>query len=167
MREAVGLFKNMQQLQATVKELERTDFPRDSLSVLGEHKSLEPLTIEMLEDDSNAPREVLVRSEEKSMGAGLLVSGAAYLGAMAAALAAGAVAVPAILTAAAIGGVGGGALGGVLAILLGDHFNHAIEDQIKQGGLLLWVRTTDREKEDLACRILTENGTEHVRIHEH
>lgn len=168
MHEAVGLFKNMEQLQGALKELERTEFPRDALSILGHHEKLgsdfdQYISKAFDGEDLEAP----VRSEEKTIGAGILIGGTAYLGAMAAALAAGAITVPAFIAAAAMGGAGGAATGGVLAKLLGDHFNHQIEDQINDGGLMLWVRTPDHHKEELACQILTNYGAEHVQIREH
>lgn len=168
MHEAVGVFKTMGQLQGAVKELERTEFPRDAISVLGSHKSLgsefENFGAEIF-DDSNL--EAPVHSEEKTIGASVLVGGTAYLGAMAAALAAGAVTVPAFIAVAALGGVGGAAAGGILAKVLDDHFDHEIESQIDNGGLLLWVRTPDEHKEELASKILRDYGADNVRIHEH
>ena len=171
MREAVGLFDDMNQLQEAVKELERTDFPRDALSVLGaDQKKIEEHLqyndIDILEDDANAPKEAPVRVEEKTIGAGVLIGASGYLGAVALALAAGAVTIPAIITATLIGGVGGAAVGAVLAKLMGDHYNAGIREQLKHGGLLLWIRTTDREKENRACEILARYGARHVRIHD-
>ena len=167
MREAVGLFKDMDQLQSAVKELERTEFPRDALSILGQHEKLGPDLDRYISNSFNSDElEAPVRSEEKTIGAGVLVSGTAYIGAMAAALAAGAVTVPAIIAVAAMGGAGGAATGGILAKLLGDRFDHQIEDQVNKGGLMLWVRTPDQHKEDLACRILADYGAEHVQIYD-
>lgn len=172
MKEAVGLFETMDQLQLAVKELERTDFPRDSISVLGHHDEMSKnfphfdLSVEAYEDDPNVARQAPVRSEEKTIGATVLVGGAAYLGAMAAALSAGAVTFPAIIAAAAIGGTGGAAIGGVLAKVFGDRYDHSIQEQIEKGGLLLWVRTPDEAKEQEAMRILNSFNARHVHIHE-
>lgn len=170
MREAVGLFENMEQLQEAVKEFERTEFPRDALSVLGEREHIEKnLASDMvaLEDDPTVEREAPVRSEEKGIGAGALVNGSAYIGAMAVALASGAVTIPAIITAAAIGGIGGATVGGILAKILGNHFDKSIEQDINKGGLLLWVRTPDPDRENMALNILNKYGAHHVKIHEY
>ncbi len=170
MKEAVGLFHDMDQLQLAIKELERTDFPRDSLSVLGADKEeiesrFGAMDIETLED-AQVDKEAPVRTEEKIIGSGAMIAGSVYIGAMAVALAAGAVTIPAIITAAVIGGAGGGAIGAVLTKIMGDHYNASIEEQIKNGGLLLWVRTTDHAKEEKACEILSRYGADHVKIHE-
>jgi hypothetical protein len=171
MREALGLFDDSERLQEAVKELERTDFPRDSISIMGDADAIKkkfghPLESERVQDDPDIERNAPVRSEERVLGLGVLVTGTAYIGAMAAALAAGAVTIPAIIGAAAIGGTGGAAIGGVLAKLLGDHFDSDLEERVKKGGLLLWVRTPDAEKEEIAQRILNEYGARHVRVHD-
>ncbi len=172
MREAVGLFKTMVQLQDAVKELERTDFPRDALSVMGYHEDISSGLAKGLdkdagpEEDPSLVLEAPVRPEEKTVGVGALISGGAYIGAIAVALAAGAVSIPSIIASAAIGGAGGATAAAILAKLLGDHFNEEIETQIQKGGLLLWVRTQDKDREDEACRILTNYGASHVRIHD-
>lgn len=172
MKEAVGLFTDMDSLQEAIKELEATDFPRDALSVLGSKDDLEnkfglaSVRPELAEAYNDTPREAPPRSEEKAIGAGALISGSAYIGAMGVALAAGAVTVPAIIAAAAIGGLGGAAFGGALVKIMGDHYNEEIEDQIKKGGLLLWVRTPDEERERMACKILESYGAHHVKVHE-
>ena len=85
---------------------------------------------------------------------------------MGAALSAGAVAFPAVIGAAIIGGLSGGALGGILTNLLGDRNTKHIEEQIDRGGLLLWVRTPDREREDLAVQILRNNKALEVHAHD-
>ncbi|PZP55604.1 MAG: hypothetical protein DI586_06360 [Micavibrio aeruginosavorus] len=170
MREAVGLFHDMEQLQLAVKELERTEFPRDALSVLGTNQeAIEArfgnIDIEKLENapiDKDAP----VLSEEKTIGSGVMIAGSVYIGAMAAALAAGAITIPAIITAAIIGGAGGGAVGAVLAKILGNNYDADIEEQLKKGGLLLWVRTSGGENENKACEILRRYGADHVHVHE-
>lgn len=172
MKEAVGLFSDIDSLQEAVKELEATDFPRDAISVIGPRDRIEKkfglsqISPELADLSSETPRSAPPRSEEKVIGAGALVSGSAYIGAMGVALAAGAVTIPGIIAAAAIGGVGGATAGGIVAKLLGDHFDKDIEQQIEKGGMLLWVRTPDTAREEKACNILEKYGARHIRLHE-
>lgn len=172
MREAVGLFSDMVSLQNAVKELERTEFPRDALSVLGNKEEIEArfgsetVNPDFAMDDANTPREPLVRSEEKNIGRGALISATGYVGAMGLALMSGAITIPAIIAAAAIGGAGGAGIGAVLTKLLGDHFDDKMEDQIKRGGLLLWVRTPEPSREQIACDILSRYGATNVHVHD-
>ena len=85
---------------------------------------------------------------------------------MALALTAGAITFPAIVAAAVIGGIGGGAIGAILTKVMGDKYKHHIEEQVEKGGLLLWVRTPDVEKEQLALEILKACGGHHVHVHD-
>jgi hypothetical protein len=52
-----------------------------------------------------------------------------------------------------VGGAGG-LIGSVLAKLVGDRHAHYLQEQIDPGGLLLWVRTRNREGERRAAEIL-------------
>ncbi len=76
-----------------------------------------------------------------------------------------AVSIPATLVAVALGGGSGAAIGGALAKALGDHYNHEIKEQIEKGGLVLWVRTPDEERENIACDIMQAHGAKHVKVH--
>lgn len=172
MKEAVGLFTDVESLQEAVKELEATDFPRDAISVIGPRERIEEkfgisaISPDLADLSPETPRSAPPRSEEKVIGAGALVTGSAYIGAMGVALAAGAVTIPGIIAAAAIGGIGGATAGGIVAKILGDHFNKDIEDQIEKGGMLLWVRTPDPAREEKACTVLEKYGARHIRLHE-
>jgi hypothetical protein len=163
-REAVGLFDNMEHLQDAVRELESTAFPRQDISILGHNPGA--IVAEVAEDNPNVGREAPVRVEEQIIGTGALVGAAAYVGGVAAALAAGAVAIPAPLLAVAIGIGGGATAGGILAKVLGNHYDKAVHDQIEKGGLLLWIRTPDEGREKIACNIMNAHGARHVHIHE-
>ncbi len=170
-REAVGLFDNIDSLQEAVRALESTAFPRQDISVLGNRKDLEDkfgvshVPPALVEDNAETPRESPVRTEEQVIGTGALVGVPAYIGAVSAAIAVGPVALPATLAAVTLGGAGGALLGGVMAKLLGDHYTHEVDAQIQKGGLLLWVRTPDQERENIACDIMQAHGAKNVRVH--
>jgi hypothetical protein len=169
-REAVGLFDNISALQEAVRALEST-FPRQDISVLGNRKDLEEkfgtssVSPALAEDNAETPRESPIREEEQAIGTGVMVGVPAYVGAVAAAIAAGPVSIPATLAAVTLGGTGGALVGGVAAKLLGNHYTHEIDAQIRKGGLLLWVRTPDQERENVACDIMQAHGAKHVRVH--
>lgn len=171
-RECVGLFLSGEDLQEAVRELEGTAFPRQDISVMGARSELMEVfgskTIDphMAMDNPDTPRAAPARPEEKTIGASVMVGVPAYVGAMAAAISAGAVAFPAILGAAVIGGMGGGALGGILAKLFGERDVRHYEEQIDRGGLLLWVRTPDREREEVAVGIMRKFHALEVHVHE-
>ncbi len=171
-KEAVGVFKDAHELQGAIRVLEGTSFPRHDISVMGSQSELEKIfgvrsvPPQFAMDNPDTPREAPARPEEQTIGAAGMIGGATYVGAIAMALAAGAATFPAIVTAAVIGGVGGGSIGAILAKLLGDRYTQNIQEQIERGGLLLWVRTPDKEREDLAMKIMRSCGAHDVHIHE-
>jgi hypothetical protein len=171
-KEAVCVFDNVRNLQDCIRTLEGSAFPRHDISIMGRREELEEVfdhkTVDPREvmDSSDTPRRAPERPEEQTIGTSALIGGSAYVGAMAMAISAGAVAVPAIAGAAILGAAGGGAIGAILSKLLGDHYNHAIEEQIERGGLLLWVKTPDAHKEMLAKIIMRQHSGRDVHIHE-
>lgn len=172
LREAVGLFSSEHDLQEAIRELEGTSFGRQDMSILGGRADLENVfgvpvvNPEDVEDRGDVPRATPVRTEERNIGATALVGAGMYVGVMAMALAAAPLTVPAAAAAVAIGGGGGALLGGGILKLLESSFAKTVHDQLRSGGLLLWVHTPDKAKEDLACQILRRHGATHVKIHE-
>lgn len=171
-REAVGLFMSPQDLQDAIRDLEGTAFPRQDISVMGNRSELlkvfgaKTVDPEFAMNNSDTPRQAPSRPEEQTIGVAAMIGGSAYVGAMALALAAGAVTFPAIIAAAALGGLGGGTVGAVLTKLMGKRYNRHIEEQIEKGGLLLWVRTPDEYKEEMAKRIMIARGGYDVHVHD-
>jgi hypothetical protein len=170
-REAVALFSDMTALQEAVGDLEARTFPRDSISVMGSPREVEmafgesAVQPDRAENNPDTPRGVLLRREERAIGAGILIGGGIYAGATLALLAAARnPGVPAALP-VAVGGIIGGALGLLGAWLLGRYLDRQVEAQLRKGGLLLWVRTPDRRRERLALSILKSRGARYVHIH--
>ncbi|MCD6035079.1 MAG: hypothetical protein K0R63_820 [Rickettsiales bacterium] len=172
-REAVGVFNNLDEMQAAIDELELQGFERRHISVLGsegaveEHFGQPHIKPEELEDNPETPRSIKVKPQELGIAQGALVGGTMYAGVVAAILAAGAFTPPgALVTTAIMGGVGGAALGGLLAKLLGDEYANFFQKQLDAGGLLLWVATPDLEKEQIARDTLTKHGARDVHVHD-
>ncbi len=171
-KEVVGVFMSKDDLQRAIRELEGIAFPRQDISVMGTRADLERVfgakvvPPEFAIDNPDTPRQAPSRPEEQTIGAAGMIGGTAYVGAMALALTAGAVTFPAIISAAVIGGIGGGTLGAILTKILGNRYNRHIEEQVEKGGLLLWVRTPDNEREDLANRIMITNNAYQVHMHQ-
>ncbi len=168
--EVVGLFDTTDNLQEAIRQLEGTAFPRQDISIMGTRRDLEKIfgtkavSPMIAADDAHTPRQAPARPEEEVIGGTALVGASAYIGAMGLALSAGAIAFP-VAGAAIIGGLGGGVLGGILARILDQSHNRHLEEQIERGGLLLWVRTPDENKESLAINIMTAHGGRHVHAH--
>jgi hypothetical protein len=60
----------------------------------------------------------------------------------------------AAVAALVVGGGAGAALGGLLAKREGDHHAEYLSNQIRHGGLILWVRTDTEVKEARAIEVL-------------
>ncbi len=169
-REAVGLFNDMNSLQAAIRELEATKFPRDAISILGHQRTIEDhfgtasAQTYLAESDPAAPRAAPVRDEEHTIGATALVGCGAYIGAVAAGIALGPASVPVTLIAIVLASGSGAAIAGALVQRLKRRHEQHIHDQIVHGGLLMWVHTPDEERERLACDILERHGAHDVHV---
>lgn len=169
-KEVAGVFMSAKDLQSAIRDLEGSAFPRQDISVMGSRGDLEDVfgskTVEPEKAlrHNETPRQAPSRPEEQTIGIAGVIGGSAYIGAMAVALAAGAVTFPAILSAAVIGGLGGGTLGAILTRVLGDRYERHIEEQIEKGGLLLWVRTPDVHRQELARQVMVINNGYNVHV---
>ncbi|HVT30542.1 MAG TPA: hypothetical protein VHE81_21210 [Lacipirellulaceae bacterium] len=172
LREAVGVFANANDLQATIDELLSSGFHRADLSLLaGEDAMNERLggfvDARALEDDPAIPRSVYVSPEAIGDAQGGIVGALAYAGAT---VAAGAVVlsggtIPVALVTATLAGGAGSVAGAVLGKWLGEHHAYYLQTQIDHGGLLLWVRTRDVEAEERALHILRKHSARDAHVH--
>jgi hypothetical protein len=171
--EAVAVFEDAQRLQAAIDELQSSGFDRAELSLLASERAVqEKLShaykkVEELEDDASVPRAAYVSVESVGDAEGGLIGGLMYVGAAVATgvvVASGGTLAAAIAAAVAAGGAGT-LIGSVLAKLVGDQHAHRIQEQLDHGGLLLWVRTRDKEHEKKATEILSKFSAHDVHIH--
>jgi hypothetical protein len=172
-REAVGVFNRPENLQGAIDELLSSGFHRAELSLLAsEHAVEEKLghryeKVKALEDDPKVPRAAYVSTEAVGDAEGAVIGALMYVGATAAA---GAVLVSggtlaAGIAAMVVAGSAGGLIGTILAQWIGDHHGRYLQQQMEHGGLLLWVRTWDVEKEKRAIEILQKHSGRDVHLH--
>ena len=171
LREAVGIFENPDELIAAVAELETTAFPRDAISVLGPASTLKKkfgvpfMRPEDAEDNPDAPRDILVRPEEKV----ILLSAASAIGVY------GLITGIGLMFASAQGPVDItmmlllGILASITAFLATTIYftrrQKEKQQQIEAGGMVLWVRTPAPEQENMAREILCKHGAKDVHVH--
>jgi hypothetical protein len=171
--EAVGVFDSTQALQAAIYDLRASGFSRYDISLLGSKDDMvEKLGsaywhAEDLEDNPDAPRAAFVSEEGIGELEGVVAGGFFFLGSY--------IAMAALLTplstlagsiaAIAIGGGPAAVVGTLLARRVGKHHKDYYADQIRQGGILLWVRTSDKDKEDVAVKILKGHSGRDVHVH--
>lgn len=171
--EVVGIFHAAEDLQAAIDELLSSGFDRAELSLIaGEHAVEKKLghayrRATFMADDLTIPRTAYVSTEAIGDAQGGLIGGLVYVGAV---IAAGAVVasggtLAAAIAAAAVAGGAGGTIGAVLAKWVGVHHARYLQQQLQQGGLLLWVRSWDTADEARAVAILREHAGHNVHVH--
>jgi hypothetical protein len=173
-REVVGVFGSGDQLEAAAAKLEAGGFRREDISVMASREAVaENLdhrfeSVEKMEDDPRVPRAAFVAKDDLMAGKVAAVGIPLYIGATVGSLAvvASGGALALAVAAAVAGGMTGGGFGGLAAHAIGAKHAKAMQEHIAAGGLLLWVRTVDRAREDQAIRVLTANGGTHVHAHD-
>lgn len=171
--EAVAVFARADQLEAAIDDLLTAGFDRADLCLLADEDAVVAKLghryrkVEELEDDRGVPRECYVAREDLGNAEGGLIGGFFYVGACAATgaiLASGGTLIPAIIGAALAGGASG-LIGSALARRVGRNYAEHLQEQLRHGGLLLWVRTHDEGHERRAVEILRRNAGGDVHLH--
>lgn len=172
-REAVGVFEVAKTLQAAIDDLLLAGFDYADLSLLASETAVEQKLghayqkVEELEDDPNVPVANFVSTESRGDAEGALIGAPLYAAggiAIAFATGAGASLAATVLAALAAGGAGA-AFGTVLAGMIEKHHADYLAEQLKHGGLLLWVRTCDDAHEAKATEIMSKHSAHDVHAH--
>lgn len=172
-REVVAIFKRSEELQSAIDELLTSGFHRAELSLLARERAVvESLghryaNANELADNPHVPRAAYVSTEAIGGAEGAVVGALMYVSAIAAAgaifVSGGSIetGISAMVIAASIGGL----LGIILAVWIGNNHIQYLREQMDHGGLLLWVRTWDVEKERRAIAILQRHLGRNVHLH--
>lgn len=153
---------NADSLQAAIDDLQMHGFARYELSILADENAVtEKLghiykRVEEVEDDPKVPRTIFVPKETIAEAEGALFSTPLYIAAVTATavvVTSGGTLATAI-GAAMTGGLGGAALGMLLAALFDNYHTDYIQNQIEHGGLLLWVHLRSPDLENKAKEML-------------
>lgn len=173
-REAVARFDDPQRLEAAISDLQSHGFDRADISFvaregfLGEHASSGAGAAGDAADDATVKREAPVAGTDMQQGRVLGTSLAAVVAAFVAAgftVATGGAAALAVGLAAAAG-LGVGAAGAAFGMKAGDSGHNFIDEQLAQGGVLVWVRTQDVAAEQRALAILRDHGGAEIHLHD-
>ena len=172
--EAVAVFGDGDTLQAAIDDLLSHGFDRADLSLLAGEDVVAAklghvyLRAEELEDDPEVPTIAYVSKEAIGDAEGGLVGGLVYVGAVAAAgaVVASGGTLAGVIAAAALAGGAGGFIGATLAMLIGERHANRIQEQLDHGGLVLWVRTWDKDHEARAVEILSRHSAHDVHVHD-
>jgi hypothetical protein len=173
-REAVGVFDDAERLQAAVDELQVNGFDRSSISTLADGHSVELALgriyadIREIEDDTDAPRTVVVSRTSLGDAEGVLIGLAVYVPTVIAAgvLAAKGATSGTIAGAVLLAGAAGGLIGYLVARWLERRYLRRYHEQMSHGGMVVWVATRSAEEERRASEILRRAGARDVHVHE-
>ena len=171
--EAVGVFDTFEAQQAAFYDLRSVGFHHSDISLLGSQDALEEKLgkaywrASEIEDDPNAPRAHFVSEEAIGELEGAIAGGFFFVGSAIAmtALLTPASTLAASIAAVAIGGSPAAVIGTLLARRVGQHHKDYYENQIRHGGILMWVRARDKEQEDLAVKIMKGHSGRDVHVH--
>jgi hypothetical protein len=171
--EAVGVFESFETLQAAFYDLRSVGFHHSDISLLGRQEVLEEKLGKAfwrapdLEDDPRAPRANFVSEEAMGELEGGIVGGFFFVGSYIAMMAmlTPASTLAASIAAIAIGGSPTAIIGALLARRVDKGHKEYYGNQIRHGGILMWVRTRDKEREDLAVKILKGHSGRDVHVH--
>lgn len=172
--EAVGVFDTFEAQQAAFYDLRAVGFHHSDISLLGSKEALEEKLgkaywrAEDLEDDPRAPRAHFVSEEAIGELEGAIAGGFFFVGSYIAmaALLTPASTLAASIAAIAIGGGPSAVLGTLLARRVGKHHRDYYAEQIRHGGILMWVRCRDKEHENLAVQIMKGHSGCDVHVHD-
>ncbi|CCQ72258.1 hypothetical protein [Magnetospira sp. QH-2] len=151
-REIIGLIADRAAFEDATRDLLDAGFEKPDLSVLSSHDSLEAA-----ESSSGSWSDAITAlvGEYKVVGP-LVASGGIFL-------AGGPVA-------ATVGAIVGAAVSGIAAKEVLDEVTSSHQEDFQRaldaGGLILWVRVTDAEKELQARDILARHGATNIHLHE-
>ncbi len=171
--EAVGVFDKFEDFQAAFYDLRMVGFSRHDISLLAKQEVLEEKLgkaywrASELEDNPEAPRAAFVSEEAIGELQGAIAGGFFFVGsyiALAAMLTAAST-LAASIAAVAIGGSPALVIGALLARRVGKQHKDYYANQIEHGGILLWVRTHDDAREDLAVKIMKAHSGRDVHVH--
>jgi hypothetical protein len=172
-REAVAVFPDSDALEAAIDALEVSGFDRAAISVLAtDEKAREQVarfyrTIKEAEDGERTPRAAFVSKDSRTEGEAAVVGAPIYMGGLAgaAAVAATGGALAFAIAATIIGSAAGAGLGAILAAAIARHHTAQIQDQLKKGGLILWVSVETPDAEKRAIATLEKIGAQDVHVH--
>jgi hypothetical protein len=173
-REAVGLLPDIKSLERAVESLVACGFSREDLSVLSQDKAHRSAIADNLEpsrkvmDNPSAPRTSVIDHESamefKAAAIGIPAQVGAFAGAIVAVASGGVLA--AAIAALVAGGAAGGGLGALLSHVVSKRHLQGLQEQVANGGIVLWVKTPDKAAEDRAKATLASCGATQVHVHE-
>lgn len=167
-REATAVFPDEASLDRAVDALMQLGLRQEDMSVLAHSSQLSATrSAEQLADNSAADTTAFTSSDSMTEIRTAIVGAPALLVGLGAALAistAGAALIPAFVVTTGGALVGGGA-GMIFARIFGRKHADYINEQVNNGGVILWVHAPKNNQDQEILNILSENGGKDAHIH--
>jgi len=173
MSEVVALFDDEDELDDVVQELQTVGFDRAEISVMPSRSVVERIighelrTVIEVADNPDVPRAVPVDRGSLLVAQGALIAGPLYVAGSGAVIhfAANGADMATVTMAGIAGGALGAALGIFTTILMRRWRRRRIEYMLGHGGLVLWVNTFDKKREERARVTLARHPARGVTYH--
>jgi hypothetical protein len=173
-REVAAVFHREEVLEDAIQALLHAGFDRSDVDIMGDvetvRRRLGALYVppEEIADVPGASRRAYIARDDIATATAGVAGMLFYLGAATAAMtvvaSGGSLAL--VAAAAAAAGTVGAGIGAAAIRLLGKKQAQELELQLMAGGIVVWVRVRDAEKEAQAQKILARFGGEAIRVHE-
>ncbi len=173
-REAVGMFNNVDALYDCIDDLQTHGFDRSDITLL-DHPHLteglarnSPLDTHEAEDNPAAVRGAFIDPQSLGDAEGALIGLPLYVFTLVGAgiAASFGLSTTVIVTIAAVAGLTGALLGGGAALWLKRRHDSYYKDQVEHGGIPLWVHTKDPAHEKQAMESLKSCNAEDIHMHD-
>jgi len=173
MSEVVALFDDEDELDDVVQELQTVGFDHAEISVMPSRNVVERIighelrTVTEVADNPDVPRAVPVDRGSLLVAQGALIAGPLYVAGSGAVIhfAANGADLATVTMAGIAGGALGAALGIFTTILMKRWRRRRIEYMLGHGGLVLWVNTFDKKREERARVTLARHPARGVTYH--
>lgn len=173
-REVAAVFHREEVLEDAMQALLHAGFDRADIDIMGDvetvRRRLGALYVppEEIADVPGTPRRAYIARDDIATATAGVAGMLFYLGAATAAMtvvaSGGSLAL--VAAAAAAAGTVGAGIGAAAIHLLGKKQAEELELQLMAGGIVVWVRVRDPEREAQAQEILASFGGEAIRVHE-
>jgi hypothetical protein len=171
LREAVALFHDEAAFESALAALGRAGFAPDRVSLLASCEAVEAKLgqrfrkVAELEDAAATPRVAYVPAEEKGQSQSSLIGALSFVAASFGLILASSGGLAPMILAATAAGSAVASVAEALKWLVGHEHARAYEEELKCGGLLLWVRVEDELDAKLAAETLKQHGAADVHLH--
>ena len=162
-----AIFDDVGWFRDVLRSLLAAGFDASDVSVLAPHDALADHfddripSPEQLADSPDTPREDLAREAAVAAAAHAIAEGLSMIGAIGAAGMAYAVGGP-VGVATTTGAAVESSVEGVLSGFVNESYSGRFEQNLADGGLVVWVRVRDAERAEAARAVLAEHGGAHI-----